>query len=321
VGSTELKSVWTDPDFDASLHAFYYVRVLEIPTPRWTLIQSVKAGLPPPDVVPLTGQERAWTSPIWYTPSATARKSAQAGVTVADLKEKGAVVLDEAQLKDLIAGKALWLRNKVTGEQFWQSFTAEGETTVFRVGSDAEMPSGFGAVAHDGYQGLTSPYKIEGGKLITFLSQDPYAFTFYKQGGATYAARSNEFGFANYEIVPPPKFAVNPLDAVVNRISDALKLTEQQRRQAVPILKEEFMALAALKKDASLSAANKIERLREIGVSIDERLKPLISQEQQDTFQALREQFRRRLVEQAASTATTDVGEDVKAWFTGPSVK
>ena len=61
VGSTELSTVWTDPDFDASLHAFYYARVLEIPTPRWTLIQAVKAGLPPPDVVPLTGQERAWT--------------------------------------------------------------------------------------------------------------------------------------------------------------------------------------------------------------------------------------------------------------------
>ena len=79
VGSTELKTVWTDPEFDASLHAFYYVRVLEIPTPRWTLIQSVKAGVPPPDVVPLTGQERAWTSPIWYTPSAEARKGRARG--------------------------------------------------------------------------------------------------------------------------------------------------------------------------------------------------------------------------------------------------
>ena len=49
VGATELKTVWTDPEFDASLHAFYYARVLEIPTPRWTLIQSVKAGVPPPD--------------------------------------------------------------------------------------------------------------------------------------------------------------------------------------------------------------------------------------------------------------------------------
>jgi len=46
VGSTELKTVWTDPEFDASLHAFYYARVLEIPTPRWTLIQAVKAGIP-----------------------------------------------------------------------------------------------------------------------------------------------------------------------------------------------------------------------------------------------------------------------------------
>ncbi len=64
VGSTELKTVWTDPEFDASLHAFYYARVLEIPTPRWTLTQAVQSGLPPPDVVPLTGQERAWSSPI-----------------------------------------------------------------------------------------------------------------------------------------------------------------------------------------------------------------------------------------------------------------
>ena len=66
VGATELKTVWKDPEFDPSLHAFYYARVLEIPTPRWTLIQAVKAGIPPPDVVPLTGQERAWSSPIWY---------------------------------------------------------------------------------------------------------------------------------------------------------------------------------------------------------------------------------------------------------------
>ena len=113
VGSTELKTVWTDPEFDASLHAFYYARVLEIPTPRWTLIQAVKAGLTPPDVVPLTGQERAWSSPIWYTPSADARKNAPAGMTVTDLKAKGATQLGDAQLKALIVGKAFWVRNNV----------------------------------------------------------------------------------------------------------------------------------------------------------------------------------------------------------------
>jgi Protein of unknown function (DUF3604) len=69
VGSVELKAVWSDPEFDASLHAFYHVRVLEIPTPRWTLIQAVKSGLPPPDVVPLTGQEAPG-----LRPSGTRRK-------------------------------------------------------------------------------------------------------------------------------------------------------------------------------------------------------------------------------------------------------
>jgi hypothetical protein len=321
VGSVELKGVWTDPDFDASLHAFYYVRVLEIPTPRWTLIQAVKSGLPPPDVVPLTGQERAWTSPIWYTPSAEARKNAQAGTTVADLKKKGAAALSDAELKTLIVGKAHWLRNNVTTEQFWQSFTAEGQTTLFRIGTNASVPSGFGNVERDGYQGTTSPYKIEDGKLITFVSQDPYALTFYKLGDTTYAARSNEFGYANYEIVPDPKIAINPLTEVINQFSTNLGLTEQQRQQIVPILKEEIKQLEALKKDASLSAVRKVERLREIGSSIDERLKPLINPEQQQEFQALREELRKRFIEKMASEARQKVEADVKSWFTDKSVK
>ena len=204
----------------ASLHAFYYARVLEIPTPRWTLIQAVKSGLPPPDIVPLTGQERAWSSPIWYTPSAEARKNAPAGMTVADLKKKGATALSDAQLKALIVGKAFWLRNNVTGEQFSQNFTTEGQTIVFRVGRNATMPSGFGNVVRDGYQGTTTPYKIEGGKLVTLVSQDPYAFTFYKLGDTYYAARSNEFGYANYEIIPAPQIAVNPLTELSQPVLD-----------------------------------------------------------------------------------------------------
>ncbi len=321
VGSVELKGVWSDPEFDASLHAFYYARVLEIPTPRWTLIQAVKSGLPPPDVVPLTGQERAWTSPVWYTPSAEARKNAPAGTTVADLKKKGAAALSDAQLKDLIVGKAFWLRNNVTEEQFWQSFTAEGHTTLFRIGTNASIPSGFGNVARDGYQGTTSPYKIEDGKLVTFVSQDPYALTFYKLGDTTYAARSNEFGHANYEIVADPKFATNPITEVINRFSFNLGLTEEQRQQIVPILKEEFKQLEAMKKDASLSGARKIARVREIGDSIDERLKPLINPEQQQKFQEVREELRKRFIEKMASEAKQKVEAEVKSWFTDKSVK
>jgi hypothetical protein len=69
VGATELKKVWRDPDFDPSLHAFYYVRVLQIPTPRWSTYDAKKLGIPVPTRVSPTVQERAWTSPIWYTPS------------------------------------------------------------------------------------------------------------------------------------------------------------------------------------------------------------------------------------------------------------
>jgi len=72
------------------------------------------------------------------------------------------------------------------------------------------MPSGYGNVERDGYQGTTSPYKIEGGKLVTFVSQDPYAVTVYKLGDTYYGARSNEFGYANYEIIPEIK-ELNPL--------------------------------------------------------------------------------------------------------------
>ena len=59
---------WTDPDFDPDQHAFYYVRVLEIPTPRWTTYDAAFFGIDLPDNVPATLQDRAYTSPIWYTP-------------------------------------------------------------------------------------------------------------------------------------------------------------------------------------------------------------------------------------------------------------
>ncbi|MCA0931661.1 DUF3604 domain-containing protein [Lutimonas saemankumensis] len=69
IGATELKKVWTDPDFDPAAEAFYYVRVLEIPTPRWTLYDKVRYGAELSDEVPLTSTERAYTSPIWYSPT------------------------------------------------------------------------------------------------------------------------------------------------------------------------------------------------------------------------------------------------------------
>ena len=68
IGDPELITVWKDPDFDSKQKAFYYARVIEIPTPRWTAYDAKRFGVKMPDKVPMTTQERAYTSPIWYTP-------------------------------------------------------------------------------------------------------------------------------------------------------------------------------------------------------------------------------------------------------------
>jgi hypothetical protein len=68
IGLPELIATWTDPDFDATQAAFYYARVIEIPTPRWTAYEAQRFGITMPADVPMTTQERAYTAPIWYAP-------------------------------------------------------------------------------------------------------------------------------------------------------------------------------------------------------------------------------------------------------------
>ena len=68
IGDPMMNAHWQDPDFDPEENAFYYVRVLEIPTPRWTTVDAAFFDIERPDTVPATIQDRAYTSPIWYTP-------------------------------------------------------------------------------------------------------------------------------------------------------------------------------------------------------------------------------------------------------------
>jgi hypothetical protein len=68
IGEPELITVWKDPDFDAEQSAFYYARVIEIPTPRWTAYEAEHYKITMPKEVPMTTTERAYTSPIWYNP-------------------------------------------------------------------------------------------------------------------------------------------------------------------------------------------------------------------------------------------------------------
>jgi len=69
IGASELGTVWTDPQFDPAQSAFYYARVLEIPTPRWIVYDAFRFGVELPEGATTTGQERAYTSPIWYSPA------------------------------------------------------------------------------------------------------------------------------------------------------------------------------------------------------------------------------------------------------------
>jgi len=68
IGDVQFFTTWTDPEFDATQNVFYYVRVLEIPTPRWSTYDAVVLGIPVRTDIPSTIQERGWSSPIWYSP-------------------------------------------------------------------------------------------------------------------------------------------------------------------------------------------------------------------------------------------------------------
>ena len=200
IGDVELKKVWKDPDFDPSLHAFYYARVLQIPTPRWTTYDAKKLGVPPPNWVAATVQERAWTSPIWYSPSEEAGRGEKKGMTVAELQSKGAVALDDAQLTALIVGKTVTVRNRVTGDRFDILYGKDGRRIITSVNGKQPEPGEVWDVEHGGAMGSPAEYEISGGRLVTTLDMTPFAVTVYKLGDKYVAARSNEFGYANYEV-------------------------------------------------------------------------------------------------------------------------
>ena len=183
-----------------------------------------------------TQQERAWSSPIWYTPTAEARKTAQVGLTVDDLKKQGAVALNEGQLKALVVDKSPYVQNNVTGAKFRMMFSESGSANATQTlapidpkyvtskfaqnqgqqrfnyaGMNAVQPSEAGNPAASSLLGSSSPYYINNGKLVTELAGTPFEVIVYKVGDKYYGARSNEFGYANYEIIPTLK-ELNPLN-------------------------------------------------------------------------------------------------------------
>lgn len=204
VGAKELKTVWVDPDFDPTVNAFYYARVLEIPTPRWTTIQAKQLNIAPPDMCEPTVQERAWSTPIWYTPDEKALKADKPGLTIADLTAKGAVALDDKQLKEFIVGKSYFIVNNTTSRGFKVRYDKQGYSLLTNMGRTMLLPSLTGNVSFTGYQDLSTPYTIKNGRIVTMVCGKPIKLTVYKLGESYYMARSNEYGYANYELLSKP---------------------------------------------------------------------------------------------------------------------
>lgn len=215
IGAVELVGTWTDPDFDPSMDAFYYARALEIPTPRWTTIQAKELGISPPEMVAATVQERAWSSPIWYTPTGELRGVSTAR-TVASLREAGATQLTADDLNKLLPGQFTWVRNTVTGGIYKVQWSKDGQMLIMNVDPRIPQPSEVGDIAQASYLGQSTAYAIRDDKIVTNFGNREYDLTVFKvaggaAGGAAkqagyVAARSNEFGFANYELIPAPVF-------------------------------------------------------------------------------------------------------------------
>src|SRR5262245_29571725 len=190
IGATELKKVWTDPDFEPSLHAFYYARVLQIPTPRWSTYDAAKLGVAPPKEVAATVQERVWTTPIWFTPKPEVAKAAKHSKTVAELKSSGATALSDDALKALTLDKTLKVKNTVTGHHFDILYGSDGQRVITSVDGKQTSADEVLTLIHGGQVGVSAKYEIKDGKIVTTLGTVPFEVAVYKVGDKYIAARS-----------------------------------------------------------------------------------------------------------------------------------
>ena len=154
IGATELSAAWTDLDFDPSVPCVYYARILEIPTPRWSTYDAVRHRQPLTTAVPAAVQQRAWTSPVWYTPGEQDRAAAPEPrediFTVARLGERGILPMGDEEIREVTVGRTVRTVNLVTGQAATLHYSRDGKRTVAGL---SDRP-------------LVTPYEIRDGRRI-----------------------------------------------------------------------------------------------------------------------------------------------------------
>lgn len=212
-GATELKATWYDPDFDPSQRAFYYARVLENPTCRWSTYSAKTLGIEPLKDVPPTIQERAWSSPIWYNPLRLSEiKEFLQGVDKKELLKKviqllkakkpilqavlenrssGSKQLPSAVIETALKGKTISYQNLHDGLKHDVLFTMNGKRIIYS-GPD---------------QMVTTYYEIRDDQLYQRSGNKEYGTSIYRVRGESefryIACDSRDNGYCNWEITLP----------------------------------------------------------------------------------------------------------------------
>lgn len=208
IGTKELVAVWTDPDFDPGLRAFYYTRVIQIPTPRHSVFDAIALGIDPKETKkPTIIQERAYSSPIWYTPDPGVLKEVAKVViakkdtmTVESVVKDGFKQMTGDEIRKELLGKTLMLRDLTSGRMYEGKLLETGK----RVLKEADMtPEHVAEAAYHGGGRLLmgeADYEIRDNTIVSTDGLRTITSTLYRLGNRIVGARDVDGGAVNFEV-------------------------------------------------------------------------------------------------------------------------
>ena len=208
IGAKELVAVWTDPDFDPGLRGFYYVRVIQIPTPRHSLYDAIALGIDPKETKkPTTIQERAYSSPIWYTPDPGVLKEVtklviakKDAMTVSSIIKDGFKQMTGADIRKQLLGKTLMLKDLASGKVYEGKLLKSGKRVLKEADVTKEQVA---EAAFHGGGGLLmgeAGYEIKDNTIVSTDGLRTIKSNLYRKGDRIVAARDVDGGAVNFEL-------------------------------------------------------------------------------------------------------------------------